>query len=184
MNMIHHHYGAMLIELPLDQLWSDLRASLLAPHGMLGHLDPVDVALADGSAPTFQIAMRSGDTARLQAARGRSAATHTLVYQTSDCTPEIEEYVATCTLQRVVDEPRKTLVEWTRAYRAAAHADGDRSSGLVARLLERDQALVASLAAAYGGAEALLIDYALGGATVERRANQTTSRHTSYVQAA
>src|SRR5689334_18549818 len=115
MSMTHHHYGAILIELPLDQLWSDLRASLLAPHGMLGHLDPVDVALEDRSALTLQMAMRSGDMARLQAAGERSAATHTLVYHTSDCTPEIEEYVATCTLQRVVDEPRKTLVEWTRA---------------------------------------------------------------------
>jgi hypothetical protein len=180
MSITYHHYGAVLVDMPLDRLWSDLRDSLIAPRSTLGHLDSINIALADLSSPALQIALQWGEQATLEERIDRSEGTHTLTYRASASVLEIAEYVATCTLQRVSDAPHTTYVEWTRMYRPTAQANSGRASGFVARMRAQDQAIAERFAAADDRAEALLIDYSLGGATVERWAN----RATKYAKAA
>jgi len=180
MSITYHHYGAVLVDIPLDRLWSDLRDSLIAPRSTLGHLDPINIALADLSSPALQIALQWGDRATLEETIDRSEGSHTLTYRASASVLEIAEYVATCTLQRVRDAPHTTYVEWTRMYRPTAQANSARTSAFVARLRAQDQLIADRFAAADDQAESLLIDYALGGATVEHRAN----RAITYAKAA
>jgi hypothetical protein len=159
MSLTYHRYGVVLIDLPFDRLWSELSDSPVAPRSIVDSHEP-----ADASVEVID----------------HSEKTHTLAYRARRPAPEIEEYVATCTLTQLADDPGKSLVEWTRAYRPAAHADRARSSAFAAGLLDRDQAIAAEFAAAYNGVEALLIDYTLGGAQAERQA----SSFTRYAKAA
>jgi len=183
MSIRYHYYSTVLIARPLEKLWSDLRDALLAPHSILSHRDPIAVALADPSAPTMQIAIRSGDTDTLEAVLNLSEPTHTLTYRTNGSAREIAEYAATCTLQRLADEPSTTIVEWTRIYRPAIDADPERSSAVLAQLRDQAQTLAARLATAYDAAEVVL-DYTLGGAAIEGRANQAANRFAGYAKAA
>jgi hypothetical protein len=148
MSLIYHYYGAVLINLPFDQLSSDLRDTPIAPRRIVEGREPAEATVE---------------------AIDRSEEAHTLAYRASAA--EIEGYVATCTLTQLADDPGKSLVEWTREYRPAAHADRARSGAFAAHLLDRDRAIAAEFAAAYNGAEALLIDYTLGGAEAERQAS-------------
>jgi hypothetical protein len=172
MNITYHHYGAVLVDIPLERLWNDLRDSLIAPRSTLGHLDPIHIALADLSSPALQTALESGHQGELEQRIDFSEEAHSLTYRTSAPVLEIAEYVATCTLRRVKEASHTTYVEWTREYRPTAQAGAARESAFVAQLRAQDQAIAARFAAADDRAEALLIDYALGGATVEQRANQ------------
>jgi hypothetical protein len=172
MSMTCHHYGAVLVDIPLERLWNDLRDSLIAPRSTLGHLDPINIALADLISPALQIALEPADQGELEQRIDRSEGTYSLTYRTSASALEIAEYVATCTLRRVKDASHTTYVEWTRDYRPTAQADAARANAFVAQLRVQDQAIAGRFAAADDRAEALVIDYALGGATVEHRANQ------------
>ncbi len=172
MSITYHHYGAVLVDIPLDRLWNDLRDSLIAPGSTLGHLDPINIALADLSSPALQIALQWGDQATLEQRIELPKGTHTVTYRASASVLEIAEYVATCTLQHVTNPPHSTSVEWTRVYRPTAQADSARTSAFVARLRAQDQVIVDRFAAADDRAEALLIEYALGAATVEHWAKR------------
>jgi hypothetical protein len=171
MSITFHHYGAVLVDIPLERLWNDLCDSLIAPRSTLGHLDPIHMALADLSSPALQIALEWGDQGELEQRIDQSEGAHSLIYRTSAPVLEIAEYVATCTLRRMQDASHTTYIEWTRDYRPTAQAGAARASAFVAQLRAQDQAIAARFAAADDRAEALLIDYALGGATVEQRAN-------------
>src|SRR5262245_36233898 len=149
MSITYHHYGAVVIELPLDRLWNAQRASLIAPL-------------------TIQSTNR-GVAATLEAVVDQSTGAQTLTYHVSGAAPESAEYLATCTMQRVADEPSKTVVEWTRQYRPAEGAAPNRSKAVVAEMLEQDRALAASFTAAHDSAEVLLLDYTLGGAAEKSR---------------
>jgi hypothetical protein len=179
----YHHYGAVVLDLPLDQLWREQRARQLAPRQLLRHLDPLTVDLADSSALTSQSASH-GATATLETMVDQSTGAQTLSYRASGAAPELAEYLATCTMQPVADEPSKTLVEWTRQYRPAADADPDRSSAVVAELREQDRALAARFSAVDEDAQVLLLDYTLGGAALETRAKPAAHSGTWYAQAA
>ena len=161
MSLTYHYYGAVLIDLPFDRLWSDLRDSPIAPQSIVDGLAAADA--------TVEVIHRWEEI-------------HTLAYRASAA--EIEGYVATCTLTQLADDPGKSLVEWTREYRPAAHVTRARSGAFAAHLLDRDQAIAAAFAAAYNGAEALLIDYTLGGAEAERQASNTASSFARYAKAA
>jgi len=173
MSISYHHYGAVLVDIPLERLWNDLRDSLIAPQSTLGHLDPINIALADLSSPALQVALEWGDQGELEQRIDRSEGTHSLTYRASASVLEIAEYVATCTLRRVKDASHTTYVEWTREYRPTAQAGAARANAFVAQLRAQDRAIAARFAEADDRAEALLIDYALGGATVEHQAYQT-----------
>src|SRR6266487_1039548 len=122
MSITYHHYGAVLVDIPLDRLWNDLRDSL--------------------------IALQWGDQATLEQRIELPKGTHTVTYRASASVLEIAEYVATCTLQHVTNPPHSTSVEWTRVYRPTAQADSARTSAFVARLRAQDQVIVDRFAAA------------------------------------
>lgn len=172
MSITYHHYGAVLVDIPLERLWNDLRDSLIAPRSILGHLDPINIALADLSPPALHSRLDWDDQGQIEQRIDPSEGTHRLTYRASASVLEIAEYVATCTLRRVEDAPHKAYVEWRREYRPTKHADVTRVNAFVAQLRARDQVIAGRFAAADDRAEVLLIDYALGGATVEQRANQ------------
>jgi hypothetical protein len=181
----YHHYGATLITTPIDRLWRDMRAMLSAPHSIVQDLDPADGVLAAHHSSTLQLANQWGDTTVLEEASGRSEAARTLTYRSTERAPDLAEYIATCTLQPVMDKPGKTFIEWTRAYRPSAQADPGQLRAFVAHLIEQDQAIAARCAVADSGAEVLFIDYTLGDAAEDRGrngdANGCPSHRTSTV---
>jgi hypothetical protein len=140
MSVTYHHYGATVLNAPINQLRCDMHAVL-------------NVA---------QDTVRT--TAVMEEGIDSVAGTHTLTYRSTTCAPEIAEYVATCTLQRVADAPHTTFVEWMRAYRPAAPTDNDQIRPFVSSLVDQDQAIASRFAAEYGSTEVLYIDYTLGGA--------------------
>jgi hypothetical protein len=131
MSLTYHHYGASLIQAPIEHLQRDIQAMLDMPT----------------------------DLARAAA----SAATDTLIYRSGTCAPGIAEYVVTCTLQPMADNPAATFVEWMRAYRPDAAADQEQICTYTRALTVRDQAVADRLAAEYDCAEVLYMDYTLGG---------------------
>jgi len=152
-----------MITTPIDRLWRDMRAMLIAPQSIVQDRDPADGVLAEPHWFALQLANQWDDTAVLEEASGQSEQTRTLTYRSTGRAPDLAEYIATCTLRPVMDKPGKTLIEWTRDYRPSAHADPGELRALVAYLIEQDQAIAATCAVADSGAEVLFIDYTLGG---------------------
>jgi len=99
-------------------------------------------------------------------ARGEEpmAATYTLSYCPPTRAPGLVEYIIDCRLQCVADAPTATFVEWMRAYRPAAPVCQVQT--FARELAAQDRAIAARLAAEYGGAEVIYMDYTLGGAGV------------------
>jgi len=124
----------------------------------------IDGALVEMSQPYFPLAIQFGDTTILEEVIDRVSGMHALTYRSTACTPEIAEYIATCTLQHLADAPHTTFIEWTREYRLDADADHDRIHPFVSSLVDQDQMIASTFAAKYDNAEVLLIDYTLGGA--------------------
>jgi len=160
-----------MITTPIDRLWRDMRAMLNAPHSIVQDRDPADGVLAEPHWSALQLANQWNDTAVLEEASGRSEQTHALTYRSTGRAPDLAEYIATCTLQPVMDKPGKTFIEWTRAYRPSAHADPGQLRAFVAHLIEQDQAIAARCAVADSGAQVLVIDYTLGGTALDRGRN-------------
>jgi len=169
MRLTYHHYGASLIHAPIDQLQRDMQDMLGLPAGLARREEreasaaAIAVAAQAGPRPGFPLpALQPAATAILEGASDHTAATYTLSYSPATRAPGLIEYSITCTLQSVADAPPATFVEWTRAYQPAAptcHVQ------LFARtLVDQDQAIAARLAAKYGGAEVMTMDYTLGGA--------------------
>lgn len=154
MGLTYHHYGASVIQAPINQLHCDMHNILSAQP---------DLIYADVSAVPHRSSIQLGTIVALEEASDRVAGTCTLTYRPTTYAPEIAEYTATCTLQRVADAPHTTFVEWMRAYRPAASASHDQIDPFLSALLEQDQAIAAQLAV-YGSSEVFWIDYTLGGA--------------------
>jgi hypothetical protein len=155
MSLTYHYYSASIIHAPINQLHCDM-------HSILS-MQP-DLIHAGVSAAPRWFSTQLGTTVALEEASDRVAGTCTLTYRPTACAPEIAEYIATCTLQRVADAPHTTFVEWMRAYRPAASASHDQIDPFVSALLDQDQAIAAQLGAVYGSTEVFSIDYTLGGA--------------------
>lgn len=168
MSVTFHHYGASVVNASIAQLRRDMHAMLNVPADLVRAAGRAANAAASASSeqgrPFVQLAIQLGATAFLEEAIDGVAGKHTLTYRSTTCAPEIAEYVATCTLQRLEDAPHMTFVEWMRAYRPAARADNDQIRPFVSSLLDQDQAITSRLAAEYGSPEVLCIDYTLGGA--------------------
>ena len=171
----YHHYGATVITTPIDRLWRDMRAILIAPQSIVQDRDPADGVLAEPQSSALQLANQWGDTTILEQASGRSEETRALTYRSTGRAPDLAEYSATCTLQPLLDKPGTTLVEWTYAYRPSAQADPGQLRAFVAHLIAQDQAIAAQCAVADSGAEVLCIDYTLGDAGVDRGRNRAAN---------
>ena len=167
MSVTYHHYSAAVLNAPINQLGRDLHSILNVPQDTVyaarRATGSAAAALAEQSQPCVQLAIQLSDTTVLEEVIDRVAGTHALTYRSTACAPEIAEYVATCTLQRMADAPNNTFVEWMRAYRLAAHTDHDQIRPFVSTLVDQDQAIASWFAAAYGSAEILSIDYTIGG---------------------
>ena len=167
MSVTYHHYGATVLNAPVDHLRHDMFALLNVPQDSVRTAGratgSADAASAELSRPCLPLAMQIGDTTVLEEVIDRVSGTHALTYRSTTCAPEIAEYVATCTLRRVADAPHTTFVEWMREYRLDA-ADGDRIHPFVSALVHHDQTIASKFAAEYDTAEVLVIDYTLGRA--------------------
>jgi hypothetical protein len=167
MSVTYHHYGVAILNAPVDRLRQDMFAVLNVPHDSVDTTGrataSADAASAELGRSRLSPAMQLGVTTVLEEVINRASGRHTLTYQSAICAPEIAEYVATCSLQRVADAPHTTFVEWMREYRLDA-ADGDRIHPLVSALVDHDQAIASRFAAEYDSAEVLVIDYTLGSA--------------------
>ena len=167
MSVTYHNYGASVINAPIAQLRQDMHAILNVPADLVRAAGCATDAAAGASPeqgqPFVQLAIQLGATAVLEEAIDRVARKHTLTYRATTCAPEIAEYVATCTLQCVEEAPHTTFVEWMRVYRPAARTVQDQIRLFVNSLVDQDQAIISRLAAEYGSAEVLYIDYTLGG---------------------
>jgi hypothetical protein len=168
MSVTYHQYGATVLNAPIDHLRRDMYAILNVPHESVAParhgIGSIDGALVEMSQPCFPLAIQFGDTTILEEVIDRVSGTHALTYRSTACTPEIAEYIATCTLQHLADAPHTTFIEWTREYRLDADADHDRIHPFVSSLVDQDQMIASTFAAKYDNAEVLLIDYTLGGA--------------------
>ena len=167
MSVTFHHYGATVLDAPIHQLRRDMYTILNVPEVIVRTprraTSVAAVAVAEQSQPCVQLAIEPDDTTVLEEVIDRVSGTHALTYHWTTCAPEIAEYVATCTLQRVADAPNTTFVEWTRAYRLAAPTDHDQVERFVRALVDQDQAIASRLAAEYSSTEVLYIDYTIGG---------------------
>jgi hypothetical protein len=159
MSQTYHHYGASVINAPIDQLQREMHTILNVPEDTARAarraIGTTAAAVAEQSQPCVQL----DDTTILEEVIDRVSGTHTLTYRSTTCAPEVAQYVATCTLQRVADAPNTTFVEWMRMYRPAGH---DQIRRFVSALVDQDQAIASRFAAEYGSAEVLYIDYTLG----------------------
>ncbi|HET9220960.1 MAG TPA: hypothetical protein VFO07_00565 [Roseiflexaceae bacterium] len=167
MSVTCHHYGATVLDAPIHQLRRDMYTILNVPEAIVRTprraTSVAAIVVAEQSQPCVQLAIEPDDTTILEEVIDRVSGTHALTYRWTMCAPEIAEYAATCTLQRMADAPNTTFVEWTRAYRLAAPADRDQVRRFVRALVDQDRAIASHLAAEYGSTEVLYIDYTLGG---------------------
>jgi hypothetical protein len=168
MSVTYHHYGATVLNAPIDHLRRDMYAILNVPDMSIANerhaIGSIDGASAEMGQPCLPLAMQIGDTTALDEEIDRVSGTHALTYRSTAYAPEIAEYTATCTLRRLTDAPQTTFVEWMREYRLDADADRDRLHPFVSSLVDQDQTIASMFAAQYDNAEVLLIDYTLGGA--------------------
>jgi hypothetical protein len=168
MSVSYHHYGATVLNAPINQLRRNMHSILNVPEDTVRAARRATgvpaAALAEPSQPCFQLAIQLGETAVLEEKIDGVAGTHTLTYRSTTCAPDIAEYVASCTLQRMADAPHTTFVEWMRAYRPAAPTVTDQIRPFVSSLVDQDQAIASRFAAEYGSTEVLYIDYTIGGA--------------------
>jgi hypothetical protein len=166
MSLTYHHYSATVLNTPINQLERDLYTILNVPKGIVCEArratGSAAATLAEQSHPCVQLSIQLSGTTVLEEAIDRVSGTHALTYRSTVCAPEITEYVATCTLQRMTNAPNTTFVEWMRAYRLAAHTNHEQLRPFVSALVDQDQAIASRFAAAHGSTEVLSIDYTIG----------------------
>jgi hypothetical protein len=167
MSVTYHHYSAAVLNAPINQLRRDLHTILSVPQSAMRAArratGSATAALVEPSQPCVQLAIQLSDTTILEEEIDHVSGTHALTYRSTACAPEIAEYVATCTLQRMADASNNTFVEWMHTYQLAAHTDHDQIRPFISTLVDQDQAIASWFAAAYGSAEILSIDYTIGG---------------------
>lgn len=142
-NVSYHHYGASVIDAPIDQLRGNIQAVLnlsgdaqpIAEHAIVGQAGMLDQPC--GMFVGIPCSIRS--------------------------THKLAEYSATWTLSALEDAPHRTLFEWMREYHSTAPAHDEQMETLISALVEQDRALALRLAAEYGSTEVFYIDYLLGG---------------------
>jgi hypothetical protein len=172
MSITYHYYSATVLNAPIAQLGRDLYAILNVSQDTVRAArratGSAAAALAEQSQPGVQLAIQLSDTTVLEEVIDRVSGMHALTYRSTACAPEIAEYVATCSLQRMVDAPNNTFVEWMREYRPAALTDNDLIRAFVSTLVDQDQAIASWFAVTCGSAEVLSIDYTIGDIYFQR----------------
>src|SRR6266540_2009925 len=125
MSVTYHHYGATVLNAPVDHLRHDMFALLNVPQDSVRTAGratgSADAASAELSRPCLPLAMQIGDTTVLEEVIDRVSGTHALTYRSTTCAPEIAEYVATCTLQSMT--PQRF---WSSTTRWAVHEGAQR----------------------------------------------------------